>query len=64
MQPHEQWVVDEKKELDERRVKLDTFIMGSTFLTLPKPDQIDLRAQSQTMQDYSAALRRRIGRFV
>lgn len=39
MQPHQQRVVDEKAELEERINKLTAFISGDTFKSLECRDQ-------------------------
>jgi len=64
MQPHEQRVVDEKKELDEKLTKLTSFISSSPiFSGLDPVDQDLLRDQRGTMNSYSEILAQRIARF-
>jgi len=64
MQPHEQRVLDEKRELDERLVKLVSFITSSpTFRSLDPEDQRLMREQRKAMLDYSDTLESRIARF-
>ena len=63
MKQHEQRVVDEKKELDEKIAALDAFLEGPVFPTLPNQDQDLLIDQVSTMDDYSDILARRIQRF-
>lgn len=62
--PHEQRVVDEKRDLDEKREKLRAFIEGrGKFEQLDTEDQILLRNQFGAMNVYSAVLAQRIARF-
>lgn len=62
--PHQQRVIDEKRELDERLTKLGDFIDGNAFFaTLPASEQMDLKSQRTVMQTYSCILSDRIARF-
>lgn len=63
LQPHQQRVVDEKRELDEKREKLDAFKSGPIFQTLPWDEQERLNTQAHIMTLYSAVLGRRIAAF-
>lgn len=63
MQPHEQRVLDEKKELDEKISKLSDFMHGDTFANLPGVDQGLLMVQIRAMKMYSEALSQRIQQF-
>ncbi len=63
LQPHQQRVVDEKKELDEKISKLETFTQGELFSTLDKDDQTLLSQQLDVMNSYSEILGKRIERF-
>jgi len=63
MQPHQERVVAEKKELDEKRDKLGKFIDGDTFSTLPVPEKDRLIRQAVAMTDYSVILGERIEAF-
>lgn len=65
LQPHEQRVVDEKRDLDERLTKLEAFIAtpGTPFEGLDIQDRALLRAQRDTMQALSRILEARINRF-
>lgn len=64
MQPHQQRVVDEKAELDDKISKLETFMQESaTFKTLPIIDQELLMMQHLQMVSYSYFLGQRINRF-
>ena len=62
--PHQQRVIDEKRELDEKLTKLGDFIDGNAFFaTLPASEQMDLKSQRTVMQTYSCILSDRIARF-
>ena len=63
MQPHQERVVTEKKELDEKIDKLKVFLLGETFSTLPEDEQMRLIDQKNVMQQYSEILRARIAAF-
>ena len=64
MRPHQQRVLDEKRELDERLVKLSEFISASAiFKALDDQDRNLMRDQQRAMMDYSDALEGRIARF-
>ena len=62
--PHQQRVVDEKKELDEKANKLVDFISNSpTFETLTHTEQELLKNQQEIMWQYSEILGKRISLF-
>ena len=64
MQPHEERVVTEKNELDDKLVKLQDFIeTNKIFQLLPKEDKELLERQEVHMSDYSQVLSERIARF-
>jgi len=63
LQPHQQRVVDEKSDLDEKREKLEFFKNGSFFLTLPLAEQERLNKQADAMALYSSILDERITAF-
>lgn len=64
MQPHEQRVIDEKEELDEKLAKLIAFTGASPiFASLPLADQELLCEQRTVMSRYSDILEQRIARF-
>lgn len=64
LQPHQQRVIDERKELDDKIKKLGSFILDNPiFLTLETEEQIDLKSQYEFMNKYLSVLDRRIGRF-
>ena len=61
--PHQQRVVDEKKELDEKREKLGVFKGTDFFASLPWQEQERLNTQAHIMTMYSAVLGERIAAF-
>jgi len=63
MQPHQQRVVDEKRELDEKLTKLDAFGRTELFASLPADEQGRLNSQHSLMERYSAVLGERIAAF-
>jgi len=63
MQPHQQRVVDEKTELDEKIEKLNTFTDTDIFKVLPVAEQGRLVRQLAIMNNYSGVLGERIAAF-
>jgi hypothetical protein len=63
MQPHQQRVVSEKQELDERLGKLLAFFQSPIFTGLAEAEQSRLRNQARFMDGYSAVLGERIAAF-
>lgn len=63
MQPHQERVVVEKKELDEKLEKLKTFLAGDTFKQIHPDEQARLTRQADIMQQYSSTLGDRIAAF-
>ena len=63
MQPHQQRVVDEKRELDEKRENLGQFKNTDIFASLPWQEQERLNTQAHIMTMYSAVLGERISNF-
>jgi hypothetical protein len=63
MQPHQQRVVDEKAELDERLAKLVDFTRTSIFAGLDAEERNRLDQQAATMAMYSDILGDRIAAF-
>lgn len=62
--PHQQRVLDEKRELDERLSKLDAFILDNPlYLQLPADEQDRMTRQSKAMAAYSGVLAERIEAF-
>lgn len=58
--PHMVRVVDEKRELDEKRTKLLAFIQGETFKAVDEAEQARLKDQWEAMTWYSTTLGSRI----
>jgi hypothetical protein len=64
LQPHQQRVVDERRELDTKIEALSVFIRANpVFLNLDAAEQARLKYQSAAMADYSYILGERIGAF-
>lgn len=63
MEKHQQRVVEEKAELDQKIEKLSDFIDGAVFAAIDTEGQKLLRAQHILMQGYSSILRKRIQSF-
>jgi len=61
--PHQKRVIDEKRELDERKDKLAAFFETTTFAQLDDSEQGRLHAQHAAMVDYSRVLGERIEAF-
>ena len=62
--PHQQRVVDETTELQDKFSKLGAFILDNPiFNTLDTPEQVDLQSQYDVMGTYLEILERRISRF-
>ena len=65
IQPHQQRVIDEKTELDQKATALSQFIgSSSVFLTLDSDEQSRLREQCELMWSYSEVLGARISAFM
>lgn len=65
MEPHQQRVVDEKIELDEKLNKLTAFVglNNSIFNSLPSQEQLRLSRQRHIMEQYLEVLGERIAAF-
>ena len=63
LKPHQQRVVEEKAELDERIAKLDTFTRTSTFGRLDERERTCLLEQANVMMRYAKILGTRIANF-
>ena len=61
--PHQQRVLDEKAELDERRERLVAFFSTPIFHGLPESEQIRMERQAVAMRTYSEILGERIAAF-
>ena len=63
LQPHQDRVVAEKADLDDKLGKLLAFFQAPTFGTLSEAEQSRLRNQARFMDGYSAVLAERIAAF-
>jgi hypothetical protein len=63
LQPHQERVVREKEELDDKIAKLDTFIHGGVYVGLNESERMRLMRQFCHMKDYSNVLGERIAAF-
>lgn len=63
MQAHQQRVVDEKAELDQKLAALRRFFGTEIYARLPEIERHLLFAQSQAMATYSMILGERIDAF-
>lgn len=64
LQPHQQRVVDEQAELDQKAYALSEFIKYSNiFPTLDVAEQARLKEQNEVMWQYSEILGARIAAF-
>jgi len=63
MKPHQERVIEEKAQLDERLAKLNEFGRGTIFPNLPAAEQERLQRQSKIMDQYSVVLGERIAAF-
>jgi len=63
LQPHQQRVVDEKTELDERLTKLIAFFNSPIFAGLPADEQDRMKRQADHMTSYSVVLGERVATF-
>jgi len=63
MAPHQQRVVDEKAELDEKHIKLISFFGTPIFSSLDSAEQLRLAKQCELMGKYSEVLGERIAAF-
>jgi hypothetical protein len=62
-QPHQQRVVDEKRELDIKIDKLQSFFSTDIFMSVDEAEQDRLHCQYQVMKAYSLILASRIKAF-
>ena len=65
MAPHQERVVTEKAELDEKLSKLTAFttMQNATFASLPNAEKARLIEQREVMERYSTILGERIAAF-
>lgn len=65
MSEHQQRVVDEKRELDEKAKKLSDFIgLNPMFIELDPAEQERMKEQCEIMWQYSEILGKRIAAFL
>jgi len=63
LEPYQRRIINEKEDLDEKIGRLDKFLGGELYLTMPVNDQELLRHQALIMKQYSNILGTRIARF-
>lgn len=64
LQPHQQRVVEERAELEDKIGKLQAFITGERFATVSDPaEQGRLVLQHKLMESYALVLEQRIAAF-
>ena len=64
LQPHQQRVIEEYRELKEKTSKLGVFILDNPiYLTLIEEEKKDMQIQYDAMCQYCDTLERRINRF-
>jgi hypothetical protein len=63
IQPYQQRVIDEKKELDEKISKLKEFFKTDLYSNLTKKERVLLSTQCHFMSEYSIVLANRIRLF-
>lgn len=63
MQAHELRVVEEAEELEDRLIKLNSFLTTAIFENLDKEQRVLLMEQSEVMSQYLSILKRRINLF-
>jgi hypothetical protein len=63
LEPHQERVVEEKQQLDEKIAKLAAFIGGTMFASLDDAERSRLSIQLQHMNGYSEILGQRIAAF-
>jgi hypothetical protein len=63
MQPHQERVINEKSELDEKLAKLHKFLHSDFYQQLSSDERMRLLRQSIHMEDYTKVLGERIVAF-
>ena len=63
MEPHQERVIEERNQLDVKRMKLRAFIGGTVWRGLPEAEQSRLNRQLEAMTLYSDILAERINAF-
>lgn len=62
--PHIQRMIEERKKLNDKIIKLQTFINSNPiFITLPNDEQYDMKEQLSSMSKYIGCLNRRLSRL-
>ena len=64
MEPHQQRVVEEKSELDEKLIKLNEFLLTPIYDRLQSDERRRLRSQRNIMETYVFLLEERIAAFI
>jgi len=63
LQPHQQRVIEERAELEDKLGKLQAFIAGERFAAVPDAEQGRLVLQHKLMESYALVLEQRIAAF-
>lgn len=63
MAPHQQRVIDEREQLQERLTKLLAFFQTPAFAALDSAERVRMPVQARYMRGYSAVLAERIAAF-
>lgn len=63
MEPFQQRVIEEKKELDQKLLRLRKFFEGQNFQSVDPNEQARMLRQEVIMTDYSSILEERINAF-
>lgn len=61
--PYQERVLDEKSELDEKLMNLQSFILSDKFMAVDQEEKRRLNRQEQAMTEYSIVLAERIDSF-
>ena len=63
MEEYQKRVVEEKKDLDQKIVKLTTFLFSEASAGMDEEENLRMLKQKYSMMDYSRMLGERIGNF-
>jgi len=63
MHPHQERVIAEASDLEDKHIKLSSFIGSATYLNLPDDEKDRLLRQSHHMEEYRKVLMERISAF-
>ena len=63
MQPYQERVVNEQADLQDKLDKLDIFIRGDRFSSIPMDEQLRMEQQKHFMHGYNEVLKQRIEAF-